>query len=411
MLKIDAIRNKPLEGEITLPGSKSIANRLLIMKALSGAEIDFRNLPNSNDVQVLDQIINSEEGDCFFEDAGTPLRLYLAFAALKGNQGGVIDGLPRLRERPIRPLLEALENCGARFHYLETAYCLPLKVAKTMDTSTTEVSVSATVSSQFISAMMLIGPYFDQGLSIRLIGELRSLPYIKMTMALMSGNGVRCEFENDCISIGAGNYLFNQVNVESDWSAAAFFYNFMAVGREGEILLKGLQKTSVQGDSYVSEIYRLFGVETEFVEEGVLIRCNGVIPEKIEIDVRDIPDMFPSLCATVVALRIPAKFKGVRNLRDKESDRINAMRQNCSSLGADFTEVSDDDLSIDYTSLPEKTIRINTFKDHRIAMACAVFAYQADLEMNDGEVVKKSFPEFWEMFNYLYGNLAKEITE
>jgi 3-phosphoshikimate 1-carboxyvinyltransferase len=232
-----------------------------------------------------------------------------------------------------------------------------------------------------------------------------------MSMALMSANGVRCEFENDCIRIGAGNYLFNQVNIESDWSAAAFFYNFMAVGREGEVLLKGLQKDSVQGDSSVADIYQVFGVETEFVKEGALIRCNGEIPHKFEIDVRDIPDMFPALCATVVALRIPAIFKGVRNLRDKESDRITAMQQNCNSMGADFTLTSDDELLIDYTSMPENTITINTYKDHRIAMACAVFAYQADLEMEDSSAVKKSFPEFWDEFNRLYGNLAKEISE
>jgi 3-phosphoshikimate 1-carboxyvinyltransferase len=411
MLKIDAIRNTSLKGEIDLPGSKSIANRLLIMKALSGAEIDFRNLPNSNDVQLLDQILNSDESSCFFEDAGTPLRLYLALVALKGNREKLVDGFPRLRERPIRPLLVALENCGAKFQYLETEYCLPLKVVKTIDTSTTEVSISATVSSQFISALMLIGPYFNEGLTIRLIGELRSLPYIKMTMALMSANGVRCEFENDCIHIGAGNYLFNQVSIESDWSGAAFFYNFMAVGREGEILLKGLQKDSVQGDSSVADIYQVFGVVTEFVKEGALIRCNGVIPQKFEIDVRDMPDMFPALCATVVALRLPAIFKGVRNLRDKESDRITAMQQNCNSMGANFTLASEDDLLIDFTSIPEKTITINTFKDHRIAMACAVFAYQADLEMDDSSVVKKSFSEFWDEFNRLYGNLAKEIAE
>lgn len=400
-----------LNGLINLPGSKSIANRFLLMKAISGAALEFVNLPESNDVRVLKNCLASEEGTCFFEDAGTPLRFYLAYAALRGNNERVIDGFVRLRERPIKPLLEALEYCGAEFKYLESPYSLPLKVVKTLDKDTSEISISANVSSQFISALMLIAPYLDKGLIIRLKGEMRSAPYVKMTMALMNQYGVRCEYEENAIVVGAGQYLFDSVEIESDWSAAAFFYNLMAVGRKGELFLEGLNQDSIQGDKTIIDYYRTLGVQTVFEFGGVRIRCEGDCPANFEIDLRDTPDVFPALCATVVALRIPAVFRGIRNLRDKESDRVAAMANNSKLMGAEFTMLNEDELNISYDSDPQGRIDIQSYSDHRIAMACSVYAMSADLTIDSEEVVSKSFPTYWEVFNKLYGNLAKKVSE
>ncbi len=394
-----------------MPGSKSIANRFLLMKAVAGAELDFVNLPNSNDVKVLEKCLESEDGACFFEDAGTPLRFYLTYAALRGNNERLIDGFDRLRERPIKPLLEALEFCGAEFNYLEKAYSLPLKVVKTLDKDTRELSISAGVSSQFISALMLIAPYLNNGLIIRLKDEMRSAPYVKMTMVLMNQHGVRCEYEDNAIVVGAGQYLFDSVEIESDWSAAAFFYNLMAVGRKGELFMEGLNQDSIQGDNKIVDYYRALGVQTDFELGGIRIRCEGDCPANFELDLRDTPDVFPALCSTVVALRIPSVFKGVRNLRDKESDRVEAMANNSKSMGAEFKMINEDELSISFGSMPEDKIAIQSYGDHRIAMACSVYSVAAELVIDSEEVVSKSFPDYWEAFNRLYGNLAKKVSE
>ena len=411
MLKIDKIQHTELDGVVNLPGSKSIGNRYLLMKAVAGAELDFLNLPDSNDILVFKRCLSSETGDCFFEDAGTPLRFYLAYAALRGNNERVIDGFERLRARPIKPLLEALESCGAVFKYLKEDYSLPLKVIQTLDKDTRELTIPASISSQFVSALMLIAPYFNFGLTIRLRGEMRSAPYVDMTRALMDRNGVRCESGESTIKIGAGQYLFDTVEIESDWSAAAFFYSLMAVGRRGEILLKGLFRNSTQGDSEMVTIYNAFGINSTFEEGGVRIRCEENCIEKVEIDIKDTPDMFPALCATLVSLRIPSVIKGVRNLRDKESDRVSAMAYNAKQMGAEFTMEGDDVLSIEFEAKPQDIIQVKAYGDHRIAMACSVFALKSVVIIDTEEVVSKSFPAYWEAFNNLYGDFAKKVSE
>lgn len=394
-----------------MPGSKSIGNRYLLMKAVAGLELDFVNLPDSNDIKVFKRCLDSDIGDCFFEDAGTPLRFYLAYAALRGNDERVIDGFDRLRERPIRSLLEALESCGARFKFLKEDYSLPLMVVQTLDKDTRELTISANISSQFVSALMLIAPYFNNGLTIRLSGEMRSTPYVEMTRALMSKNGVRCEYRESVIEVGAGQYVFESIEIESDWSAAAFFYNLMAVGRKGEILLKGLFPDSIQGDSRVAKYYEAFGIHTKYIEEGVKITYVERDIDKIEMDLRDTPDMFPALCATVVSLRIPSVFSGIRNLRDKESDRVEAMEFNASQMGAVLTMQGDDVLSIGFEDGPKESIRVKAYGDHRIAMACSVFALNTEVIIDSEDVVSKSFPAYWEEFNKLYGDFAKKVSE
>lgn len=284
-------------------------------------------------------------------------------------------------------------------------------MVKALNKDTKELSISANASSQFISALMLIAPYLNNGLIIRLKGEMRSAPYVKMTMALMNQYGVRCEYEDTAIVVGAGQYLFDSTEIESDWSAAAFFYNLMAVGRKGDLFLEGLNQDSIQGDNKIIDYYRELGVQTDFEVGGVRIRCEGDVPANFEVDLRDTPDVFPALCATMVALRIPSVFKGIRNLRDKESDRVEAMANNSKLMGATFRMTNDDELSISFDSMPEEKMDIQTYGDHRIAMACSVFAMKAELEIDVEEVVSKSFPSYWEVFNQLYGNLAKKVSE
>ena len=396
---------------MVLPPSKSIANRLLMIQALSDAPNVLVDVPESRDVLLLQKHLTNHEGECCFEDAGTPLRFYLAYAALKGNGGRIIDGFERLRQRPLRDLLEALESAGAVFEYLESAYLLPLKVKKTIDTSSTVFRLKGSVSSQFISALMLIAPCFDGNVRIELTDELRSAPYVEMTAKLMAQSGVSCVVRDKVIEIEHGKYHVGQNHVEADWSAAAFLYSQLAVAGSGQLLFSNLSMNSVQGDSRLFEVFELFGLTTTMKDELVCVEAGGKQVEKLELDLKDIPDMFPALCATVVVMQIPAVFTGVRNLRDKESDRIAAMQAASVGLGAEFTMLNEDVLQITNTGRRDETLVIQTVGDHRIAMACAVYAYCADVNLDDEKVVKKSFAGFWEIYTQLHGKLTKEVTE
>lgn len=236
-----------MHGTIALPISKSIANRLLMIRALSGRVAEIRDIPHSRDVQILKLCLEKHEGDCFFEDAGTPLRMYLAYASLKGNGKRIIDGFERLRQRPIRELLEALESAGAQFEFLEKPYHLPLKVVKTIDRSCSEFKIKGSVSSQFISALMLIAPSFEKTVRILLTDAIRSAPYVQMTALMMQQFGIEHRMYQNCIEIEPGIYQQNDVEIESDWSAAAFLYSHLAVSGQGELLLKGLRLPSCKG--------------------------------------------------------------------------------------------------------------------------------------------------------------------
>ena len=394
-----------------MPPSKSIANRLLMIQALSEGGCALTDVPESSDVQLLQKNLTLQEGECFFEDAGTPLRFYLAFAALRGNGGRIIDGFERLRERPLRDLLEALESAGAQFEYLEEAYHLPLKVIRTMDSSNPGFRLKGSVSSQFVSALMLIAPCFEGPVRIELTDELRSAPYVEMTAKLMQQFGVKCTVKPGLIEIQSGQYHFEHCQVEADWSAAAFFYSQLAVAGEGQLLFPRLSLASVQGDSRLYYIFESLGLATSVKDHQVCATAGGKCADYLNIDLKDVPDMFPALCATVVALRIPAVFNGVKNLRDKESDRIAAMQSASIGLGAEFTMLNDDTLKVSYNDRHDELLTIHSAGDHRIAMACAVYAYCANVVIDDETVVKKSFAGFWEVYKHLHSDFAKEVAE
>lgn len=410
-MRLNKIQKLRLDAQVVLPPSKSIANRWLMIQALSDTPSRLADVPESRDVVLLKKYLSDFGGDCFFEDAGTPLRFYLAYAALKGNDGRIIDGFERLRQRPLQDLLEALESAGAQFEYLDQAYHLPLKVKKTVDTSCHEFRLKGSVSSQFISALMLIAPCFDGSVRIVLIDELRSAPYVEMTARLMVQSGVKCVVRDRVIEIDPGKYQLEQNHVEADWSAAAFFYSQLAVAGSGQLLFPNLSLNSVQGDSRLSEVFESLGLTTTMKDGFVCVEAGGKWVEKLELDLKDIPDLFPALCATVVVMQIPAVFTGVRNLRDKESDRIAAMQAASVGLGAEFTMLNEDVLQITNTGRRDETLVIQTVGDHRIAMACAVYAYCADVNLDDEKVVKKSFAGFWEIYTQLHGKLTKEVTE
>lgn len=393
--------NQALRGTVVLPLSKSIANRLLIMHGMSGsAHIpDYSNI--SNDVRLLFEAVDTDAGPVHFEDAGTPLRFYLAYAAFQGIDR-VIDVGERLAQRPVKPLLEALSSLGADYEPLGTDSVFPLSFVSPVHRHRNEVKVDASLSSQFLSALMLIAPGFESGLRITNTGDDPSASYSEMTASLMRKAGIEVYREGKTWTVFNGDYQLEPLSPEADWSAAAYFYALAAVAPASVIELKGLQKESVQGDSILAQWYSVFGVETEYTNTGIILRNHGKGEELSEFDFKNNPDLFPSVIASLAALKKNAFIKGIKTLRYKESDRIEAMRSNLIQTGCRFVFINEDEMSLEYENEMEGPWKFEVFNDHRIAMACSLFALKNEIVVDDESVVRKSFPDYWtQYFNVL----------
>lgn len=396
--------------DIQLPYSKSILNRLLIINELGGFSRVFNLDAQSNDVKILFNALKTKELHIDFEDAGTPLRLFLAYASLTKKEHVVIDGNLRLRERPLLGLLTALENLGAKFEYLEEYGKFPLRIVKGVDVNCQSVAIDASKSSQFISALLLIAPCFNNGLLLRLEGEHRSRPYIDMTIETMRSHGVQVTVNDNTIRVEAGKYKEVDATVEADWSSAAFIYAFASMSKTCDISLPGLILDSSQGDKACMTLFDRLGVSTSRTEDGVRLGKKPLSSEVFNVDFKDIPDLFPVVLSVAVAKGLRGKFTGIRNLRDKESDRIEAMIENLTQVGADF-ELSEDSMTFYSGILNGNAWTFNAYNDHRVAMACAIWAYLGDISIYGEESVGKSFPDFWNAFGRLGARITKEISE
>lgn len=392
---IDNTHIRKIEGTWILPSSKSLSHRYLIAQALSKSDFHLQNVSESSDTQILiENLNNKEDSFYFFKDAGTPSRLFIAYAALLGLNG-VIDANLELRKRPFRPLFEALQNLGAEFVFIENEYCLPLKVIKSVNLNKKEVSVDNTMSSQFVSALMMIAPFFNEGLTIRMADNLTSLSYIKMTKDVMVNCGIKVKLENNILLIENGNYhLPLNTHIESDWSAASYPLMFAEVLNEANLFLPHLALNSVQGDKKIQNFLN----NIEFVEEnnGLRVIKNQKKISKIsQYDVIDCPDLFPALIAIMTFKKERFKISGIKNLKFKESDRVLSMKNNLNGI-VEF-QMNDNEISaFEFFKFEKEILRINSYKDHRIAMAMSLFSLKYKLETDDIEVVNKSFPKYWE---------------
>ncbi len=397
MLNLKQIDKPEIKAVIRLPYSKSIVNRILLLNAIAGRYSDTDLTDVSTDSVKLQKALNAKEEIADFGDAGTPLRLFLAYAAVF-KQGILITGDERLKQRPLRPLLLALESLGAEFEYIGTPYYLPLKVKQKVNTSVPEINIDPELSSQFVSALMLIAPCFERGLRIVLSSQPRSANYISLTADVMKKSGIEVMMDSHEIRIPAGYYTPLEILSEADWSAAGFVYAWLALAQSGSLRLPGLSADSVQGDAKTARIFEAFGIET-FVESGILtIRKTNRECSLFEINVKDMPDIFPVLLALCAVKRIPAEFNGVANLRLKESDRIQAMDDNLRQCGIQLEMTGSDSLRIKYAESKEGPYHFRSFNDHRIAMALSLFAFIADISIDKAVVVQKSFPQYWEIF-------------
>ena len=387
-----------LPNEIQITGSKSESNRLLILQKLFG-NIEIKNISNSQDTKLLQKVLNSNEKIIDIHHAGTAMRFLTSFFAVQESAEKILTGSERMKQRPIKPLVEALRKLGADIEYLENEGFPPLKI-KGKKLEKNFVEIPADISSQFITSLILVGGKLENGLTINLLGEITSKPYIEMTLKLLSEiSGKSIILKDKTIRISNIKTQKTVFTVESDWSSASYFYSFSALDRQ-KITLKNFNKNSLQGDSRIAEIYfQFFGIDTIFNEnqqEITLIpKSNFSLPQSIQLNMNDCPDIAQTVCVTAAALKIPFEISGLATLKIKETDRLSALQNELKKIGCE-TEITDNSIkSVLYTN-PEKNISIATYGDHRMAMAFAPYSLIQEIEIQNPEVVEKSFPDFWE---------------
>ena len=387
-----------LPNEIQITGSKSESNRLLILQKLFG-NIEIKNISNSQDTKFLQKALNSNEETIDIHHAGTAMRFLTSFFAVQEGVEKILTGSERMKQRPIKPLVEALRELGADIEYLENEGFPPLKI-KGKKLEKNFVEIPADISSQFITSLILVGGKLENGLTIKLLGEITSKPYIEMTLKLLSEiSGKSIILKDKTIQIPNIKTQKTAFTVESDWSSASYFYSFSALNRQ-KITLKNFNKNSLQGDSRITEIYsQFFGIDTIFNEnqqEITLIpKSSFSLSQSIQLNMNNCPDIAQTVCVTAAALKIPFEIGGLATLKIKETDRLSALQNELKKIGCE-TEITDNSIkSILYTN-PEKNISIATYGDHRMAMAFAPYSLIQEIEIQNPKVVEKSFPDFWE---------------
>lgn len=427
-----------VNSSIVLPSSKSISNRALAIGALAGSIASITNLSDCDDTEVMQRWLTERPSTVDVGAAGTSMRFSTALLAV-GQGEHVITGSERMKNRPIKILVDALRRLGADISYVEKEGYPPLRIVGKGGLSYGSVSLPGNVSSQYISALMMIGPYLKDGLILTLTDKVISRPYIEMTMSLMrqfgakvywdcssdESNGTVDEYchsnstvveslesnsaddkstESNVIIVEPGRYAVKSFNVESDWSAASYWYEMVALSSEGDarVLLPGLYEDSLQGDSKGREVCSLLGVKTEYTKDGVLLSKKTREVDTLEYDFVKMPDLAQTFVVTCCMMGVPFHFTGLESLKIKETDRIVALKNEMAKLGFDLEDRNDSELLWDgrrraLTAEEYDSVAIDTYEDHRMAMAFAPVALvNGSIRINNPHVVSKSYPRYWD---------------
>ena len=389
--------------EITITGSKSETNRLLLLQALC-PNITLENTSKSDDSEVMLQALNNCQLSTVnyplinIHHAGTAMRFLTAFFSIQEGREVVLTGSSRMKKRPIQILVEALQQLGAKITYEGEEGFPPIRI-KGQKITNNKISLKADVSSQYISALLLIAPKLENGLELTLEGEITSIPYIKMTLALLNEIGVATSFENNVIKVERQLSIINyQLSIESDWSSASYFYSIIALSEIGtQITISSYKQNSLQGDSALDEIYKDFGVETVYNNNKTITisKVNTCQLSNVNYQLNNCPDIAQTIAVTCFGLGIACHLTGLHTLKIKETDRLEALKNELTKLGA-LISVTNDSLTLEISQRINPNITIETYQDHRMAMAFAPLALKVPIIVNDAEVVSKSFPSFWE---------------
>lgn len=397
--------SKIIEGEIELSGSKSISNRVLLIHALCEDKFNIMNLSDSDDTVTMQKLIESNESVLDAHHAGTTFRFMTAYLSTKeGTQ--ILTGSERMKERPIKVLVDALIELGAKIEYMEKEGYPPLKIYSPRSEFKDKITLPANISSQYISAIMMIAPTLAHGLTIQLDGEIVSKPYIDMTQRIMEDFGVEVVWKGNQINIEHQKYKAKDYHIEADWSAASYYYIIAGLSDQCDIILKGLHQNSIQGDAAVAEIGKIFNIETIFDQHQITLRRTKADKKLtvFEYNFLNVPDIAQSLAVLCAGMGISGLFSGLQTLRIKETDRIAALQQELSKVGVYLNKMPvkfSKKTGIEYYMLEGKATNIDewvafdTYNDHRMAMAFASLALRFPIIINDAAVVTKSYPNFW----------------
>lgn len=400
-----------LEGKVVLPGSKSISNRVLIIESLCEASFEIENLSSSKDTQTLKHLLNSEAPILDCGHAGTTYRFMTALLAFR-NRGQILTGSERMKERPIGPLVDALRSIGANISYTEKEGFPPLKFEAPKSDLKTQVEIDASMSSQYVSALMLIAPSLANGLEIILKGEVVSRAYINMTDKLMQHFDVHCDIKEDTIKIPNGSYSSKKITVEGDWSSASYLLGLAAIAESASLTLSPLFENSIQGDSIVSSILKKFGVDSNFENGNLQLSKSSKNIDYLEYDFINQPDLAQGIAVVCATKGIKAKLTGLQTLRIKETDRISALKIELDKVGITITPNENEDaFSLTGKIKLDKTPRFKTYEDHRMAMALSQISLVNPIEIENPNVVIKSFPNYWEALSELGFSITNSFVE
>ncbi len=392
---LNAFEIGKINSEIQISGSKSESNRLLILQKLF-SNLEIENLSDSDDSEHMQEALASVKNRVDIGHAGTAMRFLTSYFAIQENREVILTGSERMQNRPIRILVEALRSLGASIDYMNKEGYPPLQI-KGVPLKTNQVAIQGDVSSQYISSLLLIGASLPQGLEIELLGEVTSIPYIKMTLALLNQVGIQTTFEdNRIVVLPLSEQKEKVIVVESDWSSASYYYSIIALAEVGsEIQLSAYKKESLQGDSCLAEIYEHFGVLTNFKKNSIILqKVEQHSNESLDLDLRNAPDIAQTIAVTCFALGVPCHLTGLHTLKIKETDRLVALEKELTKFGASIS-ITDTSLHLGTSTDFNAGVTIETYNDHRMAMAFAPMAIKVPLSIKDANVVTKSYKSFW----------------
>ena len=401
--------NKDLKAQIAVTGSKSETNRLLLLQALF-PNITLDNTSNSDDSEVMQMALSGSEELIDIHHAGTAMRFLTAYFAVQENRSVTLTGSSRMQERPVKILVEALEQLGAQITYLKETGYPPIQI-KGQKITNSKVTMAANVSSQYISALLLVAAKLENGIELTLEGEITSVPYIKMTLALLNDLGIETSFIDNTITVVSRQEVLPKVmTVESDWSSASYFFSLVALSDTAHIKLKSYKENSLQGDSALVSLYKEMGVDSHFENTSlVLTKQKGFQPVAINFDLNNTPDIAQTIVVTCLGLGVGCHLTGLHTLKIKETDRLEALQIELTKLGTTIT-VTDDSLTLEAGTTINSNVKIATYNDHRMAMAFAPLALRVPIIIADANVVSKSYPDFWDDMEKLGFKVSEIIS-
>ena len=384
-----------LQANIAVTGSKSETNRLLLLQALF-SNITLANTSNSDDSEVMQKALNGNDSIVDIHHAGTAMRFLTAYFAVNEGREVVLTGSQRMQERPIKVLVDALTQLGAVITYEKEEGYPPIRI-KGQKITAQKVTIPANVSSQYISALLLVAPTLENGIEINLVGEITSIPYIKMTLALLNDLDIKTSFEGNVLKVFPKETVeTKEMVVESDWSSASYFFSLVALSNTASITISSYKENSLQGDSALVEIYKQMGVVSQFKNNALILTKDvDFKAQTLNLDLNNTPDIAQTIVVTCLGLGIGCHLTGLHTLKIKETDRLEALRIELTKLGANIS-VTNDSLTLVASDAINHNVKIATYNDHRMAMAFAPLALKVPIIIENAEVVSKSYPDFWE---------------